>query len=95
MTLTIEQLREELHRELTPMRKEIRDLRTDVADLRGEMADLRVEVAKLPTRDDMRELVLDKTNAMKGNLLAWIAASAVAVTAALTAVVFGIAKLLE
>ena len=88
MTLTIEQLRKELHRELTPMRDDIRELRTDVTDVR-------VKVAALPTRDEIKEMVTDKTEAIKGNLLGWIVGTALLVIGSLSGVVFGIAKLLE
>ena len=68
MTLTIEQLREEL----APMRQDVRELRTDMAKVTKDVADARVKVASLPTRDEMRQMVVDKTDAMKGHLIGWI-----------------------
>ena len=76
--LTLEQLREELHRELDPMREDIREMRADVRELRSGMADVRVELEKRPTKAEMRDLVVDKVNAMKGGLLAWILGTALA-----------------
>ena len=61
----------------------LRALRTDIGVVKTDLANVRIEVAKLPTRDDLRELVADKTEAMKGRLVAWIVGTGVGVAALL------------
>lgn len=72
------------------MRADIRALqtdmdavKTDIGALQTDLANVRIEVARLPTRDDLRELVADKTEAMKGKLVAWIVGTGVGVAALL------------
>ena len=54
-----------------------RVLQTDMEGVKTDLANVRIEVARLPTRDDLRELVADKTEAMKGRLVAWIVGTGV------------------
>ena len=65
------------------MRADIRALRMDMGGVKSDLANLRIEVARLPTRDDLRELVADKMEATKGKLVAWIVGTGVGVAALL------------
>ena len=65
------------------MRGDIRALQTDMDGVKTELANVRIEMAQLPTRDDLRELVADKPEAMKGKLVAWIVGTGVGVAALL------------
>lgn len=72
-----------LRADMASVKTGLRALRTDVGGVKTDLANLRIEVARLPTRDDLRELLADKTEAMTGKLVAWIVGTGVGVIALL------------
>ncbi len=86
--LTRETLREDLRTGLDPLESRIQALE-------GAISNVREDVARLPTKDDLRELVVDKTDAMKGRLQAWILVTALGTVGSLSGVVFAVARLLD
>ena len=65
------------------VKTDIRALQTDLGGVKTDLANVRIEVARLPTRDDLRELVADKTEAIKGKLVVWIVGTGLGVAALL------------
>ena len=72
-----------LRAEMAGVKSGLRALRTDMGGVKTDLANLRIELARLPTRDDLRELLADKTEAMTGKLVAWIVGTGVGVVALL------------
>lgn len=65
------------------VKTDIRTLQADLGGVKIDLANVRIEVARLPTRDDLRELVADKTEAIKGKLVVWIVGTGLGVAALL------------
>ena len=72
-----------LQTDLGGVKTDIRTLQTDLGGVKTDLANVRIEVARLPTRDDLRELVADKTEAIKGKLVVWIVGTGLGVAALL------------
>lgn len=84
--VTLDQLREELHREIDPVRADTRELRGDLAKVKEDatelkigMAEIKVRVEQIPNDKALSKLVLDKTDAMRGRLIVWIIGTGIAV----------------
>lgn len=71
MAVTRDELRKELKDELSPIDKELKLLKDRLAEIDKSMV-------QLPTKKDLRELVVDKTKAMRGELIVWILGTAIA-----------------
>ncbi len=69
--------------DMSGVKTDIRTLQTDLGGVKTDLANVRIEVARLPTRDDLRELVADKTEAIKGKLVVWIVGTGLGVAALL------------
>ena len=72
-----------LQTDMGGVKRDMHGMRTDLDGVKTGLANVRIEMAQLPTRDDLRELVADKTEAMKGRLVAWIVGTGLGVAALL------------
>jgi len=84
--VTVEQLREELHREIDPVRADTREVRGDLSKVKDDvtalkigMAEIGVKVDQIPKDEALSTLVVRETDAMKGKLIVWIVGTGIAV----------------